>query len=57
MEALERKEIKIVKGTVVDINNAETEEAFEVAEASSPSPSNFLFNITSEELVLEDNFN
>ena len=57
VEALERKGIEIVEGTVADINDAEVEEAPEATEASSPSPSDFLFNVASEELVLEDDFN
>ena len=57
MEVLERKGIKIVEGAVADINDAEVEEAPKATEASSPSPSDFLFNVTSEELVLEDDFN
>ena len=57
MEALERKGIKIVESTVADINDAEVKEAPKAIEASSPSPSNFLFDFTSEELVLENDFN
>ena len=57
MEALERKGIEMVEGAVADINDAEVEEAPEAIEASSPSPSDFLFNVTSEELVLKDDFN
>ena len=47
----------MIEGAVADINNAEVEEAPKAIEASSSSLSNFLFNVTSEELVLEDDFN
>jgi len=52
VDQLEKKRQELVKGELRNITDLETEESL----AGNPSSEDFLFNVGSEQLILEDEF-